>query len=145
MHDRIHALCWNKVSTSSIFPIKSYKILYLKNGPLKTYEVLYFCPFSIVNLDFHRSNEEISYKPALYIANKKAFNEEYFSLFSVVDEKIIRAECSGALLLETRGQPFTRISSTTIQPFVLKMCIYRCHKKTCVKLCVFHFLAKMGR
>ncbi len=53
-----------KVSAGPIFPIKSYKSLWLKNGPIKTYEVLYFCLFGIVNLYFHQSNEESSYKHA---------------------------------------------------------------------------------
>ncbi len=61
-----------KVSTGPIFPMKSYKSLYLKNGPIKSYKVLYFCPFSIVNLYFHRSNEENSYKHALYVVSRKA-------------------------------------------------------------------------
>ncbi len=37
---------------------------------------------------------------------------------------IIRAKRSRVLLPETRDQPFTHISSTTIEPIVLKMCIY---------------------
>ncbi len=37
---------------------------------------------------------------------------------------ITKAELSRAFLLETRDQPFTHISSTTIEPIVLKMCIY---------------------
>ncbi len=41
-----------KVSTGPIFPIKSYKSLYFKNGPIKTNKVLNFCPFSIMNLYF---------------------------------------------------------------------------------------------
>ncbi len=40
----------DKLSTSPIFLIKSHKSLYLKNGPIKTYEVLYFYPFNIMNL-----------------------------------------------------------------------------------------------
>ncbi len=54
----------NKVSTGPIFPIKSYKSLYLKNDPIKTFKVLYLYPFSSVNLYFHRINEENSYKHA---------------------------------------------------------------------------------
>ncbi len=43
----------------------SYKSLYLKDGPIKTYKILYFCLFSIVNLYFQSSNEENSFKHAL--------------------------------------------------------------------------------
>ncbi len=37
---------------------------------------------------------------------------------------VTRAERSEALLLETHNPPFTHISSTTIEPIVLKMCVY---------------------
>ncbi len=60
-----------KVSTSPIFPTKSYKSLYLKNSPIKTYKVIYFCPFSIMNLYFHGRKEENSYKHALYVISRK--------------------------------------------------------------------------
>ncbi len=55
-----------KVCTSPVFPVKSYKSLCLKNGPIKTYKVLYFGPFSVVNLYFHKSHEKNSYKDALF-------------------------------------------------------------------------------
>ncbi len=44
--------------------------------------------------------------------------------FSEKFVEIFRVECSEALLPETRDQPFMPISSTTIEPIVLKMYIY---------------------
>ncbi len=45
-------------------------------------------------------------------------------LLETRDQLFIRVECGGVLLLETRDQPFTPISSTTIEPIVLKICMY---------------------
>ncbi len=83
----IHFLIIVKVSTSPIFTIKSYKSLYLKNGPIKTYKIVYFPPFSIVNLYFCRSNEENSYNMHSSVISRKAINEDLFiflTLFSIV-------------------------------------------------------------
>ncbi len=79
-----------KVSTNPIFPIKSYKSLYLKNGPIKIYKVLYFCPFSIANLYFFiEITKKTGYKHALYVINRKAINEDlsiFLTFWCRVDE-----------------------------------------------------------
>ncbi len=77
MYPMIVWISWTRcLLVGSIFLIKSYKSLYMKNGPIKTYKVLYFCPFSIVNL--YSSNEENSYKHALKVISRKAIDDALF-------------------------------------------------------------------
>ncbi len=86
-----HPFCPNtniKALTRPIFPIKYYKSLYLKNGAIKTYEALYFCPFSIVNYIVI----EVTKKTATNMHSKLSVAKLltkiywYFSLFNVSDD-----------------------------------------------------------
>ncbi len=64
--ENLQAFCNLVANCQSVYQSYiSYKSLYVKNGPIKTYKVLYFCSFSILNLYFYRSNEENSSKHAL--------------------------------------------------------------------------------
>ncbi len=64
----------------SIFHKVLLKNLYLKNGLIKTHTVLYFCSFIIVNLHFHRSNEENSFYATFQISSSLIFTHIILTL-----------------------------------------------------------------